>query len=206
MSNPNLSTKNTGFIYRFVFETLSEGEGGTNGDAYVVLDKFVNELGKLQVNPALASVDPRALQIPGVTPISSGCLINQVCYLELDTADAPDDSSFEQGDIDICYFYFDETFALPDAEKVPLRLLSRTKRDHWTFECTLTVFDATGPIAEKSFPKRTKYVEKGAYRPSNDELLKPFASTHIDADKNKPPVRLGELPAHVKEAELQLHG
>jgi hypothetical protein len=152
MSSPNLSTKNTGFIYRFVFETLSEGEGGTNGDAYVVLDKFVNELGKLQVNPALASVDPRSLQIPGVTPISSGCLINQVCYLELDTADAPDDSSFEQGDIDICYFYFDETFALPDAEKVPLRLLSGTKRDHWTFECTLTVFDATGPIAEKSFP------------------------------------------------------
>lgn len=206
MSNLNLSTKKSGFIYRFAFKTLPKGEGGTNGKVYVVCKPFHNELGKLQVNPALASVDPRALEIPDVVPFSSGCLINQTRYLKLDTADAPKDSSFEQGDIDICYFYFDETFALPDEEKLPLKLLSGTARDHWTFECTITVFDAAGPIAEKSFPKRTKYVEEGKQPPTEDEVLMPFASTHFDTDRNKPPVRLGELPVHVMEAERKLRG
>ncbi|MBN8602956.1 MAG: hypothetical protein J0M26_18105 [Planctomycetes bacterium] len=204
MSNLNLSKKNSGFIYRCVFKTLPEGERGTNGAVYIVHNKFDNELGKLQVDPSLTSVDPKALVIPDVAPFSSGCLINQTRYLKLDTADAPGDSSFEQGDTDICYFYFDETFALPDTEKLPLRLVSGTAKDHWTFECTITVFDATGPIAKKSFPKRTKYVEEGKSRPKEDEVLRPFASTHIDKDKRV--VRYGELPAHVLAAERQLIG
>jgi hypothetical protein len=193
------------YLYKFQIRTSTKkGQGGTNGGVYFhfTSDPSVSVPGAVCIDEGMQLKDQLHIPPEAVVPLPGGNL--KLLPLKMDTPDAPHQTSFEMGDIDICYFYIPKPAGFSDLK---VKIYSTTKADAWSYQVTALILaereDGTRywELA-KNYPERTTYVSEGSHGPG--KYICPVAACHIDVKSDNPRVSMGgeRLPAGVKIDEV----
>jgi hypothetical protein len=199
-----------GYLYKFQFETLSKWEGGTDGDVYLVVGKpkpiqKVEPIGKINVSAlSLSAGTGNSLQVdiigPPIAIIEDPAFgMDGVC-LKIDTADAPGDNSFEQGDTDVCFFAFKAE--LPIKSGIHMTIVGRGK-DDWSYRLKIfSVGTQSLTLVFDSGEKTTRRLPFPGIPNLPKHVHKCLASCHIDKTGQCVSLGHGNLPGFVKIDDL----